>query len=41
MNEAFALKAGVQVRHDTDVDEDAGVKKTDTLSTVNLVYTFE
>lgn len=41
MNEAFALKAGVQVRHNTNVDEDAGVKKTDTLSTVNLVYSFK
>lgn len=36
MNEAFALKAGVQVRHNTDVGP--GIEKTDTLTTVNLVY---
>ena len=36
MNEAFALKAGVQVRHNTDVG--VGIDKTDTLTTVNLVY---
>lgn len=41
MNEAFALKAGLQARHNTDVDEDAGVEKTDTLTTVNLVYSFK
>lgn len=41
MNEHFALKAGLQVRHNTDVDEDAGVEKTDTLTTVNLVYSFK
>lgn len=40
MNEAFALKAGLQARHNTEVDEAAGVEKTDTLTTVNLVYTF-
>ncbi|KAF1691999.1 DUF481 domain-containing protein [Pseudoxanthomonas koreensis] len=40
MNERFALKAGLQTRHNTDVDETAGVKKTDTLTTVNLVYNF-
>ena len=38
MNEAFALKAGLQARHNTDVD--AGIEKTDTLTTVNLVYKF-
>lgn len=36
MNESFALKAGVQVRHNTDVGP--GIEKTDTLTTVNLVY---
>jgi putative salt-induced outer membrane protein len=36
MNEAFALKAGVQLRHNTDVG--VGIDKTDTLTTVNLVY---
>ena len=36
MNEAFALKAGMQVRHNTDVGP--GIEKTDTLTTVNLVY---
>lgn len=40
MNEAFALKAGLQTRHNTDVDESAGVKKTDTLTTLNLAYNF-
>lgn len=41
MNERFALKAGLQARHNTDVDEAAGIKKTDTLTTVNLVYNFK
>jgi putative salt-induced outer membrane protein len=36
MNDAFALKAGLQMRHNTDVG--VGVDKTDTLTTVNLVY---
>lgn len=36
MNEAFALKAGIQLRHNTDVAP--GLDKTDTLTTVNLVY---
>ena len=36
MNEAFALKAGVQLRHNTDAAPD--LDKTDTLTTVNLVY---
>ena len=36
MNESFALKAGVQLRHNTDVGP--GIAKTDTLTTVNLVY---
>ncbi len=38
MSEKFAIKAGFQVRHNTDVI--APVKKTDTLTTVNLVYGF-
>lgn len=40
MNAHFALKAGLQARHNTDVDEAAGVRRTDTLTTVNLVYSF-
>lgn len=40
MNARFALKAGLQARHNTQVDEEAGVRKTDTLTTVNLVYSF-
>jgi putative salt-induced outer membrane protein len=32
------LKVGFQVRHNSDVL--AGVKKTDTLTTTNLVYSF-
>lgn len=39
MNARFALKAGLQARHNTEVD-DPQVKKTDTLTTVNLVYSF-
>ncbi len=38
MTEKFAIKAGLSVRHNTDVI--APVKKTDTLTTVNLVYGF-
>ena len=38
MTDALALKAGLEVRHNTDVL--AGVKKTDTLTTVNVVYGF-
>lgn len=38
MNESFALKAGVQLRHNTDVGP--GTRKTDTLTTINLVYSF-
>lgn len=38
MSEALALRAGVEVRHNTDVP--VGVKKTDTLTTLNLVYGF-
>lgn len=40
MNEAFALKAGLQVRYNSDADGTAGIKKTDTLTTINLVYSF-
>lgn len=39
MNDSFALKAGLQARHNTDVLP--GQKKTDTLTTVNLVYNFQ
>lgn len=38
MSEALALKAALEVRHNTDVP--LGVKNTDTLSTLNLVYGF-
>ena len=36
MNEKFALKAGLQARYNSDVEP--GTKKTDTLTTINLVY---
>ncbi|TQU07996.1 DUF481 domain-containing protein, partial [Xanthomonas perforans] len=39
MNSHFALKAAWQMRHNSDVSD--GDKKTDTLTTVNLVYTFK
>jgi len=39
MNQRFALKAAWQLRHNSDVSDDN--KKTDTLTTVNLVYTFK
>ncbi len=39
MNESFALKAGLQVRHNTDVGP--GTDKTDTLTTINLVYSID
>lgn len=38
INSRFALKVGFQVRHNTDVSE--GIKKTDTLTSANLVYKF-
>lgn len=38
MSDALALKAGVQVRHNTDVLP--GVERTDTLTTVNVSYGF-
>jgi len=39
INSAMSLKTGVSVRHNTDVD--AGRDKTDYLSTINLVYSFD
>lgn len=39
MNNHFALKAAWQMRHNSQVSE--GSKRTDTLTTVNLVYTFK
>lgn len=39
MNEKLALKAGFDARHNTDVGP--GIKKTDTLTKVNLVYNFK
>lgn len=39
MNEHFALKAGWQARHNSDVTEDK--RKTDTLTTMNVVYSFK
>lgn len=38
MNASFAIKAGLQHRHNTDVAP--GIKKTDRLTTLNLVYDF-
>lgn len=38
MNSRLALKAGLQVRHNTDVEPET--RRTDTLSTLNLVYKF-
>ena len=38
MTDALALKAGVETRHNTDVLP--GIKKTDTQSTLNVVYGF-
>ena len=39
ISEAFALKAGLEARHNTDVPP--GIKNTDTLTKVNLVYNFK
>ncbi len=39
MNEHLALKAAWQARHNSDVAEDK--QKTDTLTTMNVVYTFK
>src|SRR3546814_16657575 len=38
MNEKFALKAGLQARYNSEVEP--GTKKTDTQTTINLVYQF-
>ena len=38
MNQRLALKAGWQARHNSDVAD--GKRRTDTLTTVNLVYTY-
>lgn len=38
INRRVSLKAGIAVRHTTDVDP--GLEKTDTLTTLNLVYNF-
>lgn len=38
MNSHLALKAGLQARHNSDVEEQR--KKTDTLTTMNVVYKF-
>ena len=38
MTDALALKAGFEIRHNTDVAE--GSKRTDRLTTVNIVYGF-
>ncbi|MCD9028542.1 DUF481 domain-containing protein [Luteimonas sp. BDR2-5] len=38
MTDALALKAGFEVRHNTEVTDDS--KRTDTLTTVNVVYGF-
>ncbi|MCD9033896.1 DUF481 domain-containing protein [Luteimonas sp. Y-2-2-4F] len=40
MNASLALKAGFQTRHNTEVD-DPQTQRTDTLTTINLVYTFK
>lgn len=40
MNDHLALKAGWQMRHNTQVNDDSK-KKTDTLTTMNVVYTFK
>ena len=39
MNDRLALKAGWQARHNSDVAD--GKRRTDTLTTVNLVYTYK
>src|SRR5690606_33293812 len=39
MNSHFALKAGWQARYNSDVAEDK--RKTDTLATMNVVYSFK
>ena len=39
INDKLALKAGFDARHNTDVGP--GIKKTDTLTKLNLVYNFK
>jgi putative salt-induced outer membrane protein len=39
MNNRLALKTGLQIRHNTEVQP--GTKRTDSLSTVNLVYSLK
>lgn len=39
INSRFSVKLGYEVRHNTEVPE--GAEKTDTVSTVNLVYSFK
>jgi putative salt-induced outer membrane protein len=39
MNSRLALKTGLQLRHNTEVDP--GTRRTDTLTTVNLVYSMK
>jgi putative salt-induced outer membrane protein len=39
VNDRFAVKLGLEVRHNTQAPED--LDKTDTVSTVNLVYSFK
>lgn len=39
INSRFAVKLGYEVRHNTEVP--AGTEETDTISTVNLVYSFK
>jgi putative salt-induced outer membrane protein len=41
MTDKFAVKLGFEVRHNTDVPQDiADSEKTDTITSVNLVYNF-
>ncbi len=39
INDRFAVKLGYEVRHNTEAPED--IEETDTVSTVNLVYSFK
>lgn len=39
VNDRLAVKLGLAVRHNTEVPE--GIEQTDTVSTVNLVYSFQ
>lgn len=40
MNSKFAVKLGFEARHNTDVPDLADSEKTDTITSVNLVYNF-